>query len=209
MKTEAVLFDLDGTLIDSLALIVRTYRRVFEELKLPWEDGDVLKMIGLPLKDIARHYAGKLAGHFEEVYQFYYHREHDLYTSLFPGTLSLLDQLKEKGILLGIVTSKGKPGAWRGINFTGLKPYMDIVVTAHDVTRPKPDPEPLLKALNYLGVEAARSILVGDSSYDILTGKNAGSRTLGVTWGLGSQDELAQLKPDGLLHRWDDLLNYL
>ena len=55
---------------------------------------------------------------------------------------------------------------------------MDIVVTAHDVTRPKPDPEPLLKALNYLGVEAASSILVGDSSYDILTGKNAGSRTL-------------------------------
>jgi pyrophosphatase PpaX len=86
---------------------------------------------------------------------------------------------------------------------------MDIVVTAHDVTRPKPDPEPLLKALNYLGVEAASSILVGDSSYDILTGKNAGSRTLGVTWGLGSREELARLEPDGLLHRWDDLLNYL
>jgi pyrophosphatase PpaX len=209
MKTEAVLFDLDGTLIDSLALIVRTYRKVFEELKIPWEDGDVLKMIGLPLKDIARHYTGELAGHFEELHQFYYQREHDLYTNLFPGTLSLLDQLKEKGIRLGIVTSKGKTGAWRGINFTGLKPYMDIVVTAHDVTRPKPDPEPLLKALNYLGVEAASSILVGDSSYDILTGKNAGSRTLGVTWGLGSREELARLEPDGLLHRWDDLLNYL
>ena len=83
MKTEAVLFDLDGTLIDSLALIVRTYRKVFEELKIPWEDGDVLKMIGLPLKDIARHYTGELAGHFEELYQFYYQREHDLYTNLF------------------------------------------------------------------------------------------------------------------------------
>lgn len=209
MKTEAVLFDLDGTLIDSLPLIIKIYRKVFEELKIPWGDDDIIKMIGLPLKDIGRHYTGEQAGHFEELYRFYYHREHDRYTSLFPGTLSLLDLLKEKEIRLGIVTSKGKTGAWKSINYTGLKPYMDIVVTAHDVIKPKPDPEPLLKALNHFGIEAARSIFVGDSSYDILTGKNTGSRTLGVTWGLGSQEELAQLRPDGLLLQWDDLLDYL
>lgn len=209
MKTEAVLFDLDGTLIDSLPLIVKIYRKVFDELKLPWGDDDVVKMIGLPLKDIGRHYTGEQVEHFEELYRFYYHREHDRYTSLFPGTIPLLDLLKEKGIRLGIVTSKGKTGAWMSINYTGLKPYMDIVVTAHDVIKPKPDPEPLLKALNHFGIEAARSIFVGDSSYDILTGKNTGSRTLGVTWGLGSEEELARLKPDGLLHRWDDLPGYL
>lgn len=209
MKTEAVLFDLDGTLIDSLPLIVKIYRKVFDELKLPWGDDDVVKMIGLPLKDIGRHYTGEQVEQFEELYRLYYHREHDRYTSLFPGTIPLLDLLKKKGIRLGIVTSKGKTGAWMSINYTGLKPYMDIVVTAHDVIKPKPDPEPLLKALNHFGIEAARSIFVGDSSYDILTGKNTGSRTLGVTWGLGSEEELARLKPDGLLHRWDDLPGYL
>lgn len=209
MKTKAVLFDLDGTLVDSLPLIVRTYRQVFEELKIPWGNDDVVKMIGLPLKDIGRHFSGEQVPRFEELYQFYYHRDHDRYTSLFPGTLPLLDRLKEKGIRMGIVTSKGKPGASRTIAFTGIQPYMDIVITAHDVIKHKPEPEPLLNALNYLGIKAVHSILVGDSRFDILTGKNAGSRTLGVTWGLGRREELEQLEPDGLIDRWEDLIEYL
>lgn len=209
MRTEAVLFDLDGTLVDSLPLIFRTYRQVFADMGIPWRNNDVAKLIGLPLKDIGKHFVGKAAQRFEELYQFYYHRDHDLFTRLYPGTLALLEQLKKRGIKLGIVTSKGKPGTSRTAAFTGLDCFMDVIVTAHDVSKHKPDPEPLLNAMEFLGTQAFRSIYVGDSRFDILTGRNAGSRTLGVTWGLGSREELEALQPDGMIDRWDELMNYL
>lgn len=209
MKTQAVLFDLDGTLVDSLPLIVRTYRQVFYEMDIPWGNDDVVKMIGLPLKDIGRRFVGEAAPAFEERYQYYYHRDHDLYTHLFPDTLEMLENLKGQGLQLGIVTSKGKPGATRTAAFTKLDRYMDVVVTAHDVVKHKPDPEPLLAALATLHTQAGRSIFIGDSSYDILTGKNAGCRALGVTWGLDSRAKLEKLSPAGIIERWEELYAYL
>ncbi|TEB15951.1 Pyrophosphatase PpaX [Pelotomaculum sp. FP] len=209
MNTEAVLFDLDGTLVDSLPLIVRTYRHVFKEMDIPWGNDDVVKMIGLPLKDIGRRFVGEAAPAFEERYQYYYHRDHDLYTRLFPGTLEMLESLKSQGIRLGIVTSKGKPGTTRTAAFTRLDGYMDVMITAHDVARHKPDPEPILTALATLHAQAERTIFIGDSSYDILTGKNAGCLTLGVAWGLDSRTELEKLSPDGILASWEELQEYL
>lgn len=209
MNTKAVLFDLDGTLVDSLQLIERTCRRVFKEMNIPWGDGQALGMIGLPLKAIGRRFAGDKANNFEEIYKHFYHRDHDQYTRLFPGTLDMLEQLHKRGLKLGVVTSKGKPGTERTIAFTGLDRFFEVVVTAYDVEKHKPEPEPLLKALDSLKVIAANSIYVGDSRFDILTGQNAGARTLGVTWGLATREELLSLKPDGLLDRWDDLPGYL
>ncbi|HBC92678.1 MAG TPA: haloacid dehalogenase [Pelotomaculum sp.] len=209
MNTEAVLFDLDGTLVDSLPLIVRTYRQVFSEMNIPWGNDDVVKMIGLPLKDIGRRFVGEAAPVFEERYQYYYHQDHDYYTRLFPGTLEMLESLKGQDIRLGIVTSKGKPGTTRTAAFTKLDGYMDVVITAHDVARHKPDPEPLLTALATLPARAERTIFIGDSSYDILTGKNAGCLTLGVAWGLDSRTELEKLSPDGILESWEELQAYL
>jgi pyrophosphatase PpaX len=209
VKIQAVLFDLDGTLVDSLPLIVRTYRQVFKAMNIPWGNDDVVKMIGLPLKDIGRHFVGDEAPVFEDKYQYYYHRDHDSYTRLFPGTLEMLEKLKSAGIKLGIVTSKGKPGATRTAAFTRLDQYMDVVVTAHDVAKHKPDPEPLLNALDVLHTPAGRSIYIGDSSFDIRTGKNAGCLALGVTWGLDSREELEKYGPDGIIETWEELPAYL
>lgn len=209
MRTKAVLFDLDGTLVDSLPLIFRTYRQVFADMKIPWRNNDIARMVGLPLKDIGKHFAGKSAGRFEELYQYYYHRDLDAFTRLYPGTLALLEQLKKRDVRLGIVTSKGKTGTSRTTVFTGLDCFMDVIVTAHDVTKHKPDPEPLLTAMEFLGTQAAHSIYVGDSKYDIMTGQKAGARTLGVTWGLGSREELTGMQPDGMIDSWDQLMHYL
>lgn len=209
MATEAVLFDLDGTLVDSLPLIFRTYRQVFDEMGLSWHENGVAKMIGLPLKDIGKHFSGKEVSRFEELYQFYYHRDHDLFTRLYPGTLAMLSSLEKRKIKLGIVTSKGKPGTVRTAAFTGLDRFMDVIISAHDVLKHKPDPEPLLNAAELLGVHISRTIYIGDSSFDILSGRNAGARTLGVTWGLAGREELESLHPDGMLDRWDELLRYV
>jgi len=209
MAVEAVLFDLDGTLVDSLPLIIHTYRRVFDEMQIPWGDDDVVKMIGLPLLDIGRHFTGDAAELFCERYQHYYYQEHDRYIKLFPGTLEMLACLKDSGLQLGIVTSKGKPGTARATAFTGIDRYMDVVITAHDVAKHKPEPEPIWQALAAINTDATNAVYIGDTKYDILCGKNAGCLTLGVSWGLDSPEELKSLQPAGILAEWGDLPAYL
>src|SRR5665647_502169 len=98
MTTKAVLFDLDGTLVDSLPLIFRTYRQVFFDMGIPWNESDVEKMIGLPLKEIGKYFTGRNDPRFEELYQAYYHRDHDIFTRLYPGTLQMLQNLEKHKI---------------------------------------------------------------------------------------------------------------
>ncbi|MBE3586435.1 HAD family hydrolase [Desulfofundulus thermocisternus] len=210
MCIQVALFDLDGTLADSLPLIMHTYRRVFDEMGIPWINDNVMRWIGRPIVDIARHFAGgERAEEFIQRYQHHYHRDHDRYTRLFPGTLEMLHNLRTKGIQLGIVTSKGKTGAWRTVNFTGLDRYIDVMVTAHDVERHKPLPDPILKALEVLRVHSRKAVYVGDSHYDIQAGQAAGTVTLGVTWGATPREELERYQPDGLLESWADLKSFL
>ncbi|MDD4169531.1 MAG: HAD-IA family hydrolase [Desulfotomaculaceae bacterium] len=209
MHNIAVLFDLDGTLVDTLPLIVQTYRKVFRDMKIPWGDDDVVKLIGYPLTEIGKHFAGEKESLFIELYQHYYQIDHDRMTRLYPGTLEILSFLKSRGLKLGIVTSKGRPVTLRSVAHTGLDRFMDVIVTAHDVLKHKPDPEPLVKALTVLGATVDQSIFIGDTSFDILTGQNTGTLTLGVTWGLASRNELELLKPDGLLDQWIEIKKYL
>lgn len=209
MLTDVVLFDLDGTLTDTLPLIIQTYRQVFRDLVIPWGDDDVVKLIGLPLVDIAGHFMVRDRERFVELYQHYYKIDHDNLTRLFPGTIELMSRLKELGLKLGLVTSKGRPVTERTLKYTRLEGFMETVVTAHDVSNTKPHPAPVEKALIALGAVPERAIMVGDSSFDILTGKNAGTRTLGVSWGLDNRESLEMLKPDGVLDTWDDIYQHL
>lgn len=205
MKTSVVLFDLDGTLADSLPFIKKTYRLVFALLGLPWADGEVMRWIGRPLEDIAGYFAKSKEKEFLELYKVYYHLEHDRSISLFPGTLEMLEDLKGRGLRLGIVTSKGRDGTERAVELIGLNRYLDVIVTAHDVSRHKPFPDPIFKALSFLGALSQEAIYVGDSWLDLQAGKKAGTITLGVTWGLATREELIASDPDGLLETWDDL----
>ncbi|WP_027718138.1 HAD family hydrolase [Desulfovirgula thermocuniculi] len=209
MPAKAVLFDLDGTLVDSLPLLKEVYLRVFEDLGLSWGRGDVIQWIGRPIVDIARHFAGGREKEFIDRYHHHYYREYDRRVRLFPGTAEMLRRLKEKGLALGIVTSKGRTSAWHTVRQMNLGEYMDVVVTAHDVERHKPLPDPVLKALEALAVGAAEAVYVGDSPYDVQAGKAAGVKTLGVTWGLSSAAELARWQPDGLIDSWDELEQFL
>ncbi len=209
MKTSVVLFDLDGTLANSLPFIRKTYRVVFGLLGLPWADGEVMRWIGRPIKDIAEYFAKGREKEFLELYKYHYDLEHDRHVRLFPGTLEMLEGLRQKGLRLGIVTSKGREGTRRTVELTGLNRYLDILVTAQDVSRHKPFPDPINKALSLLRVCAQEAVYVGDSRFDIQAGRKAGTVTLGVTWGMSTREELSALEPDGLLETWDDLQRYL
>lgn len=205
-----VLFDLDGTLVDSLPLIKHTYYKVFKDMNIPWGNDDVMKWIGRTLKDIAVHFAGEeRTEQFIEKYQSNYHREHDRYIELFPGTSAMLDILRRKGVKLGVVTSKGRPGTMKALEFTGIAKYMEVVIAAQDVDRHKPLPDPVLKALEILDAKPSGAFYIGDSTFDIEAGNAAGMRSLGVTWGICTADELAAYKPYGILNKWSDLEKYL
>lgn len=207
---KTVLFDLDGTLADSLPLIRHTYFTVFSELGLGWGKGEVMHWIGRPLKDIAEYFAGiDRADFFIERYQHHYHRDHDQYTSLYPGTLEMLEELKERDIKIGLVTSKGLPVTVRTVEYTGLVKYLGAIVTASDVKNHKPLPEPVLKAMELLGAAPEETLFVGDSPYDLEAGKAAGVRVLGVPWGICSAEDLAGHGPVMILDSWKSLLEYV
>ncbi|MDO7788327.1 HAD family hydrolase [Desulforamulus aquiferis] len=209
MKINTVLFDLDGTLIDSLPLIRRTYQRVFNELNIPWVN-EVMNSVGLPLVQIAKEYAGEERHkEFFKLYQQYYAIEHDVMTQVFPGTVEMLSTLKAQGYRLGLVTSKSRSVAIRSAQYVGIDNFMEVVVGAEDVTRHKPQPEPLLKALDLMNLPADTAAYVGDSPFDIMAAKGAGVMAVGVTWGMSDRLQIMHHEPNVILEEWDDLIKLL
>lgn len=203
------MFDLDGTLLDSLDLIRTTYERVFRELGIPWSEQDVMKWLGIPLAEISRHFAGERHAEFYKLYQKYYEEMHDELTRAHPGAKETLEYLRRSGFRIGVATSKGRYSTIKSLKFTGLIDLIDSIVAAQDVQHHKPQPDPLLKALEELCVEPANAVYVGDSRFDIIAGHRAGVKTLGVTWGVSTRSELLDGKPDAIIDNWGDLLLWL
>ncbi len=206
MKLKAVLFDLDGTLLNSIPLIRRCFERVFAEFDIPWSDGAVMKTVGLPLRQVAESYAPGQADLFLKVYTEFYRDHQQEMLKLFPGAKEVVQALDRAGYRLALVTSKRREPAVSNLALTGLDQYLQHVVTVEDTSRPKPYPDCLLKGLRLLAVEADQAVYVGDSWYDVQTGKNAGVATVGVTWGIASREELGPYLPDVIADDWSQLL---
>ncbi|GAB6180131.1 pyrophosphatase PpaX [Desulfotomaculum defluvii] len=210
MKIKTILFDLDGTLLDSLPLIRSTYKKVFEEMKLPWCNGEVMKCIGLPLVDIGRKFAGaERHKDFFSLYQHHYAIEHDAQTRAYPDTLEMLENLRQRGLRMGVVTSKSRHVALRSTSFLGIDKYMDVMIGVEDVSRHKPQPDPILTALQQMQVPVEDAAYIGDSPFDIMSAKAAAVTSIAVSWGMAEATELLQFEPDFMLYQWADLLDIL
>ncbi|MEG6521248.1 HAD-IA family hydrolase [Desulfotomaculum sp. 1211_IL3151] len=210
MKIKTILFDLDGTLIDSLPLIQSTYEKVFQEMEIPWYNGEVMKCIGLPLVEIGKKFAGEERHRdFFRLYQQHYAIEHDAKTKAYPGTLSMLENLRQRGVRMGVVTSKSNHVALRSTRFLGFDRYIEVLIGADDVTRHKPQPDPILTALQQMQVPQAGAAYIGDSPFDLMSAKAAGVTAIGVSWGMAEASKLLRFEPDHLLHQWEDLIGVL
>jgi pyrophosphatase PpaX len=99
--------------------------------------------------------------------------------------------------------------ARRGIAVTGLDRYLDHLVTLEDVEKPKPHAEPVLRGLQKFGANSGQAVYVGDSYFDIESGRNAGVLTVGVTWGMATRDELEDARPDFLVNTWSEMVEVL
>jgi pyrophosphatase PpaX len=125
----------------------------------------------------------------------------------YPGVVDMVKALRHAGLRTGLVTSKNRPGALRGLRHIGLEEEMDLVIGADEVENPKPHPEPIELALERLGEAADRAIYVGDSIHDMRAGRAAGVRIGAVLWGPFDRDHLACTEPDYWLEQPGDLVS--
>lgn len=182
----AVLFDLDGTLIDSVELIVTSARYAFSDRDgARPTDAEWVTGLGTPLVTQFREWARDE----EEVtrlvarYRAYQMAHHDILTRPYEGMREALDELRGQGHQVAIVTSKLSALARRGLACVGIDDCFECIVGCDDTTKHKPDPEPVLVALRKLGVPPVRAAFVGDSPFDMAAGNAAGVYSVGALWG--------------------------
>ena len=207
-----VLFDLDGTLIDSVDLIIDSYHHTFRQHGLALTSRDeLIEGIGTPLLAVFGRMTDKRSDidAWIATYREFNLAHHDTRIRAFPGVVEMVRQVHRAGRQLGVVTSKNNAGARRGLKLIGIEELMSVVVGADDVTRHKPDPEPVQQALTKLGALPGDTVFIGDSHHDVASGKAAGVRTIAVSWGPISRERLALSEPDYLCGSIDELLTVL
>lgn len=209
-KYTTLLFDLDGTLIDTNSIIVESYRHTFKTHRpdLTFSDQEIIDFIGPPLEKIfVRYTSENEAMRWIDTYRRYYKAHEKEHFSLYPDVQEVLEELHRKGIKMGIVTSKYKAGALPSVEHFGLAHYFDAFIGLDDVQNAKPDPEPVLVALKQLGVAPTQDVLmIGDNQSDILSGLNAGVDGAGVAWSIKGAAFLEKVSPTLMLHTMTDLL---
>ena len=204
-----VLFDLDGTLIDSIGLILKSAQFAFAKcgIECPTES-EWLSGVGRPLPVMFRHFAGEpQVDALIVAYREFQMANHDLLVQVYDGVPEMLGRLSADGHPLAIVTSKTNALALRGLAHTGIDHFFQTIVGMDSCTRHKPDPEPVMIALDRLGVPPGGAWFVGDSVHDMESGNAAGVATVGALWGPFTAEDLAPSMPRHLADLPDDVVS--
>jgi pyrophosphatase PpaX len=208
----AVLFDLDGTLIDSIELIVNSARHAFEKCGHPMPSAEEwVADLGMPLRAMFGRFItdDALMDDLVAGYREYQLANHDRLVRPYEEVEATLRTLHQRGYALAVVTSKGEPLAHRGLAHVGLDGFFDVVVGLESCTRHKPDPEPVRIALDRIGIGPEAAAFVGDSPHDMAAGRAAGVTTIAALWGPFSRAQLASSGPDYYIRRMGELLPIL
>lgn len=211
MRYPTVLFDFDGTLVDSGAIILSSFKHAARTvLARDVEEEQIAALVGgSNLHDQMRVLDAERV---EELVHAYREHNRPLHDELeaFPGVEDLVEELSSQGRKLGIVTAKGRQTVDLAFRVLDLERHFDVVVTADMTKRHKPDPEPVETALELLGSRPSEAAFVGDSPYDIESGKAAGVFAIGVTWGkIHPAERLLDAGADVLVHTPEELLGLL
>lgn len=185
MRYPVILFDLDGTLIDTNELILESFVHTFE-IHCPgrYTKKDVIPIMGEPLHDQMHHFDPNHVKEMVATYQRFNESEHDHYVHAFPHVQEVLQQLYHKGVIMGVVSNKRRKVVEMGLKLFQLDTLMQVVICAGEAEKNKPAPDMLFLALEKLRRSPKEALMVGDSRYDLIAAQNAEIDSAGVGWSL-------------------------
>jgi len=204
-----VIFDIDGTLVDSVGLIIDCYQYGFRTvLGHEWDEAEIRTWIGASLVDSLQRVCPE---HADELFQRYveWNAAHCTSMRAYPGIPELAGALVAAGVRLGVVTSKRQEPAVQSLALGGLTQAVTVIVSHDDTTAHKPDPEPLLLAVERLGCAVSDAVYVGDSLMDVQAAQAAGLDCVAVTWGAGEETALRAAGPTAVCDTVDALRGLL
>lgn len=211
-RYDLVVFDWDGTLLDSTGAIVKAIQAASRDVGVtPPDDARARYVIGMGLRDALQHAVPDLPEtHYDDLVNAYRRHylsgDHEL--TLFAGVEALLQSLQAEHRWLAVATGKSRLGLDRALGHSGLGKYFDMTRTA-DETRGKPDPLMLQQIMDAFAVDPDRTLMIGDTTHDLLMARNAGAHGLAVTHGAHGLDELLACTPVGVVDSIQDLSNWI
>lgn len=219
-ETRAILFDLDGTLIDTTDLILQGFAHCWQTVcQRSHSRESLIETFGIPLREAMKKLIASSVGLATEdqqevlierllaEYRSFNAVNHDAMVRPFPETRLVMTELRERGYLTGIVTSKSRELALRGLRLCSLDGIADAAIFLEDTDRHKPDPAPVLAALERLNVSPEKGAYIGDSRHDMVAGRAAGAQTVAAMWGPFPRAELEGEQPDHLAESMTGLLD--
>ncbi len=212
---DTVLFDFDGTVMNTNDVIMMSWQHTFRTLEGREEDPEVLlKTFGEPLEITMKKFFPDIpTDEAIEVYRSFHRDNFGELISLFPGMKELIQEVKARGYKVGLVTSRLLNTTMQGLEKYGIKQYFDAVITADDTTKHKPDPEPVNIVLEKLGSVPEHTIMLGDTLFDLLCARNAKVKSVLVSWSLAlggkTKEDLGDAAPDYIIDDPKELLEII
>ena len=208
VRYPVILFDFDGTLVDSVRLILDSYHHTMRVHGLPQHsDAFWVAGLGTPLRVQFRRFTCEEAKVQQLIatYREFNLTHHDTMVTAYPGAVETVRALKARGSRLGIVTSKNRHCLDMGLTLCSFDGLFDVLITSDDLEASKPSPEPVHAALSLLGETPTSALFVGDSPHDIAAGRDAGTTTAACLWGPFSREQIEAERPDHWLFSFADL----
>ncbi len=210
MGYKYVLFDLDGTLIDTNSLIIDSFKYTYKTcLGLEVSEQEILKYFGEPLIVTLKRYSEDRGDELFKTYIEYNETRHDDSVTIFEGVQELLEELVKQGFLLALVTSKRRKVALMGLDRFDIKKYFDVFIALEDTELHKPNPAPVLKALELLNAHPHEAIMVGDSVFDIHCAHGADVKAVLVKWSAAHGFQGDDASADYIVHDTKELLEII
>lgn len=205
-----VILDFDGTIADTKPVILNTFHRTLDAMRLPQHtDKEIAATIGLPLMEafpvlepMDREGAAVCTATYRRIFD---DVNSEIGVPMFPHVAETVRRLHDNGRIVTIATSRGYKSAAEFIRGFKLDEIITFIIAAEDVRRAKPDAEPVLMTLKHFGLRPEDAVVVGDTHFDILMGRNAGCMTIGVTYGNGSRQSLQEAGADAIVDDFADI----
>lgn len=213
-KYDTIIFDLDGTLLNTLEDLADAVNVVLSNHNFPKRSlEEVRRFVGNGIRRlmelaVPEDVTGDLFEQLFEEFRVYYTEHCQIKTKAYDGVLLLLEQLKKQGIAMAIVSNKNH-GAVLELNDIYFKEYISVAIGQREGIRKKPAPDTVFEALKELGKEKETALYVGDSEVDYATAVNAGMDCVLVSWGFRTEEELAECEPVRFIDKAEELLDVL